>query len=407
MAAKVIAGLRREYAKVPNSNRLIAGFRKEWLPPAPPEPPVRRGDPIVNFRIPWHRLEVGWDIAARAWARALSVAGVDVRLPPAGRLVDEVRTEVEHLAIRGGDFDVHVLSGSFATARVLSPLIDNLARWHKKKIFHTMFERRRFDPAIARSLAKLDGVWVPCSANREALERLGLQNVRHFGVPYFDHDPLLQLPPPHEARTFYWVGSWSPHKSPDNLIRAFLRAFKPGESKLLIKRQYIHKSMPHPEDVIAEELGQPDVVANGWDKSNGHSDITVESRYLSQRDMVATIHAAGDVYVSASRGEGFEMSAYAAKIARKRLVMTDSGGPRDFLGENDVLIPATGEVSVHPDYAAHGWEPSSTYADYDLNRLVDAMKRVRHEPVHGDDWPREKFTAVAIGTAIKDWMLSL
>lgn len=407
MAETKIAGYQNNYVTVPNSDRKIAGFRKEWSPPAPPEPPERNGDPLVDFRIPWSRLEVGWDVAARAWARAMHVAGIDVRLPPGGPLNDEVRAEVEHLAKRGKDFDLHVLSGSFATARMLGPMIDGLARWSHKKVFHTMFERRNFDPAIAKSLAKLDGVWVPCSANREALEACGLQNVRHFGVPHFDDDPLLELAPPREARTFYWIGSWSPHKSPDNLIRAFLRAFKPGQSKLLIKRQYIHKSMPEPTDVIAQELKRADVLENGWNESNGRSDIAVESRLLSQRDMIEKIHAVGDVYFSASRGEGFDMPAYSAKIARRRVVTTDSGGPRDFLGVNDVLIPASGEVRVHPDYSVHGWEPSATYIDYDVQTLVETLKRVRNEPVRGDDWPREAFRASSIGTAVKKWLLSL
>jgi len=377
---------------------------ERFRPGVEPVIPPRAGDPYVRFDIPWSRLEVGWDIAARAWARALALAGADVRLPPIPTRSDEVAREAGHLGkpCNALDIDIRVWSGSFATAQKLGRAIRALPT-KPKTIFHTMFERQDFDPAIASSLARLVGVWVPCSANREALEALGLKNVRHFGVPHFDDDELLRLEPPREAKSFYWIGSWSPHKAPDNLIRAFMRAFCPGDATLTIKRQYVHRSMPAPETVAAESFG-----TNGWTKENWSESIRIESRTLSGPDLIRLIHAPGDVYVSASRGEGFDMPAYAAKLAKRRVITTDSGGPRDFLGSEDILIPSTGKVPVHPDYTAHGWEHSSTYADYDLEKLVEAMARVRSEPpVQVLDWPRDRFRAQHIGNEIVTWMKTL
>lgn len=370
----------------------------------PPLPPIEpRSDALlVQFQAPWSRLEVGWDIAIRAWSKAMHLVGVDVRLPLASIRSDEVMADAGHLGKRSPPPDVHITSGSFATARILDRSLESLSRKRRPVVFHTMFERTDFDPAIAHSLNMLDGVWVPCSANADELRRIGVDNVRHFPVPHFESDRHLRLPPPKENRAFYWIGSWSPHKSPDNLIRAFMRAFRPGEARLLIKRQYVHKSMPTPEKVAEEGFGQ-----NGWDLSNWQAHITIESRTFSAADMVEKIHGAGDVYVSASRGEGFDMPAYAAKLAGRRVITTDSGGPRDFLGERDVLIRKTGVVRVHRDYAVHGWEPTSTYADYLLDDLVKAMLRVRAEPVAIAEWPIEKFTARHVGGEIKEWLEAL
>lgn len=377
-------------------------LQEERHAPRPPEPiPERSGDPLVMFQGPWSRLEVGWDIALRAWARALALAGVDVRLSPMPPKSEEVRAEAGHLAKRCGKPDVLVASGSFATARILGRMIGGLSRRPHPAVFHTMFERRDFDPAIANSLRALAGVWVPCTSNRQALEALGLTNVRNFGVPHFDNDPHLALCPPRQGRRFYWIGSWSPHKQPDNLIRAFMLAFEPREAALLIKRQYIHRSMPTPEAVAAEQFGK-----NGWTSENWQNDIVIESRTLSGKEMVEEIHGKSDIYVSASRGEGFDMPAYAAKLGGRRVVTTDSGGPLDFLGKDDIVIPKTGKKTVHPDYAVHGWEPTSTYADYDFDELVKAMRRARYE-MGSWDWPRESFRAIFIGTKIKLWLKEL
>lgn len=378
-------------------------LREQRINP-PPEPPIdpKSGNPLVAFQGPWSRPEVGWDIAIRAWARALSMAGADVRLMPMGRLSPMVEREVGKLAKRWRTFDVKVVSGSFPTAKILGRLINSIALRKEPHVFHTMFERSRFDPAIAGPLSRLRGVWVPCTANRLALEAIGLKNVHVFGVPWFEDDPVLALPTPVKPRTFYWIGSWAPHKQPDNLIRAFMAAFRPAEAALLIKRQYVHRSMPTPEKVAEESFGK-----NGWTKENWQADITIESRTLSYEDLVKYVHGRGEIYVSASRGEGFDLPAFAAKLARRRVVTANSGGPLDFLGSEDIVIPQTGTVTVHADYVVHGWERDAEVNDYRIDDLSAAMLRARGAPVLSDDWDKDAFSARAIGTRLRDWLLGV
>lgn len=365
--------------------------------------------PVV-FSATWHRLEVGWDVAVRAFARAMHKNGIDVRLYPiVVSRVPEVDAEVGHLSVPLKRWEVFVQSSSFARAEMLRGIIWNLARQPGRRVLYTMFERQSFDPAIAPLLRPLDAVWVPCSANRDALHAAGIENAVAFPVPYFDDDPLLALPRPTQARIFYWMGNWSPRKAPENLVRAFLRAFSPADAELRLKTGpwRFHRGFPEPEQVIASEFLLPEVRARGWTEKNWHDSIRIDRRSLTRAEVVSTVHAHGDVYVSASRGEGYDLPAYEAKLAGRRVITTDSGGPRDFLGDNDILIPATGQVPVHRDYVRlFGWETHATYADYPLDALVAAFVRARSEPVRGDDWPREKFTALAVGDAIRVWLAS-
>ena len=365
--------------------------------------------PIV-FSATWNRLEVGWDIAVRALARAMRTGSVDARLyPPDLAMCPEVSREVHHLAAGVTRFDLFIQSSCFARADMILGTISELRRQPGKHVLFTMFERRNFDRRIAALVKPLRAVLVPCSSNRDALREIGIENAIWFPIPHFEDDPLLTLPPPKEARVFYWMGNWSPRKAPDNLVRAFMRAFNPGDAELRLKTgpwRY-HEGWPEPEQIISDELSLDRVKKMGWTSSNWRPSIKIDRRAMTRGEVVRLVHAEGDVYVSASRGEGYDMPAYEAKLARRRVITTDSGGPRDFLGEHDILIKETGEIPVHHDYVRlFAWEPYATYIDYDLEDLVKAFQKARSEPVQGDDWPREQFTGLTVGTNFRNWLES-
>jgi len=368
---------------------------------------ARDGRPLVVLDCPWNRLNVGWDILARRYARAMVEAGVDARLypvvPEAG-LLPEVAAEAAGLSRSADTHDAYVWSTCFHRPDVLIPCIRQvLDRKPRPRVFYTMFERLRATPAIARYLNTLEGVWVPCTANERALRDAGSTNVRWVPVPFFDDDALLQLPPPRSVRTFYWIGAWEQRKAPENLIRAFMRAFKPGQARLWLKTATAQVGYPAPEYFIHEATFSHEAASNGWTSRN--SAIVVDRRVLTRKQMIEDIHGNGDVYVSASRGEGVDMPLLEAKLARRRVITTDSGGPRDFLGEDDILIPRMGEQAVPPTYH---WEPTATQADYSLDALVEAMQRVHGEPVKSRvDWPRETFHSSNVGRLLRDWFAEM
>lgn len=377
-------------SRKPDPPRIVA----QPEPATPPEP----GKLAILFRVPWARMNVGWDILARLYARTMYEAGMDVRLyPPADQAGGhaEALAEAGRFARRVSRHDLYVYSDFFASPSVMWSIVKRHLSVPGPRVFYSMFERLRVAPETGSLLNTLTGVWVPCTANRDALIAAGARNAVWFPVPFFDDDPLLSLRPPQQARAFYWIGAWEARKAPDNLLRAFFRAFCPGEATLLLKSTSAQDGWPSPESCIASMLP-----CNGWTSTNWRSGVTVDRRTLSRAAMLNEVHGRNDVYVSASRGEGVDMPAYSAKLAGRRVITTDSGGPRDFLGEHDILIPATGEVPTHPSY---NWEPGSSNADYSLNRLVSTLQRVRAEPVPPRDLPDPSiFRARAVGIRMKE-----
>lgn len=347
----------------------------------------------VLFETLWHSQSDGWSIASRAYARAMHEAGIEVQLHSwIGALEEpepEVLKEVGHLLEKRRPRDLYVfsctLSGEWGTPHTLRPL----GKARRPRAFFTMFERRQVDANTVAGMNELEAVWVPCSFNADILRAAGTRNVTYIPFPYFDDDPHLSLPPPRrQPNSFYWIGRWEPRKAPDNLVRAFIRAFKLGEATLTLKIGAVpwrDETYPSPEEVMRREGGDPSM----FDIIRGR---------LPPEDLVA-IHAQGDIYCSASRGEGLDLPAFAAKLAGRRVVTTDSGGPRDFLTETDILVPATGEVPTDPRYR---WDEGSTFADYDLDALVAALQKAR-----GDARPPEKiyprFRASNVGDTLRGW----
>jgi glycosyltransferase involved in cell wall biosynthesis len=369
----------------------------------------------VLFNTPWTHPAEGWAIASRAYARCMKLAGVDVMLRDWQRpamahdLHPDVAAEVAEILAdkRDARLSLHIFSSALGRAEHMT-VLDHMLGNPEPQAYYCVFERRSIEPALADKLNRLRGVWVQCLMNEQVLHEAGVLNVTHIPFPFFDDDPYLQLEPPRrEPRRFYYVGRFEPRKAPDNIIRAFLRAFAPGESELCIKTSPIAHAAPYPGplQVISEELELGEVRANGWTQENVLRDIQLVEGFQSAEDMLR-IHADGDVYVTASRGEGLDLGAWAAKLSGRRIIATASGGPEDFLDpEVDLLVPATGLVPADPSYQ---WEPGASYIDYDLGDLIEAMQTARGQHACGTlTWPGwERHRAPRVAEALGAWIES-
>jgi glycosyltransferase involved in cell wall biosynthesis len=377
---------------------------------AGPQPAMRAMGPVVVFSSPWASAADGWCIATRAYARAMHMGGVGVVLKDwRGRQAEpDAVAEVEHILrepFREGDHRLHIFSAPLAGAEFMT-VIDVLTRNEGKQAYYCVFERRHIEPALIEKLNRLAGLWVQCRMNERVLKGCGAKNVELIRYPWFDDDPHLAIEPiRHEPRRFYYVGRFEPRKAPDQLLRAFMRAFRPGETELTIKTSpYEHKKpWPSAEDTLITELGEPEVRVNGWTYENWREHIRVIKGRLSADDMVQ-LHADHDVYVTASRGEGLELPAWSAKLSARQIITTESGGPEDFLDPNvDIKVPMLSFMPADPGYE---WGPGANYIDYNLEDLIVAMQVARGSRRPGTrTWPGfEEHRAARVGKHLREWI---
>lgn len=374
---------------------------------------------VVLFETLFDRFFDGWCIASRAYARAMELGGLEVRLHSWLPLLETrhpvVEREVGHMVGPGPrPADVYLWSGAFGgpdsgQVKVLQRVINYRQLYKKPALFYTMFERLNVQPELVPLLNALDGVLVPCSANLHALRLAGVKNAHFIPLPFFEDDPHLSRvavesdnPP-----AFYWIGRWEPRKAPHNVIRAFMRAFRPGEATLTMKvgpAPWRYTSYESAETVIAKEL----IGNKYWTHPDAERDVRVLRELLSEEEMVA-LHHSHDVYVSASRGEGIDLPCFAAKLSGNRVITTPSGGPTDFLGNDDKLVAAHGTVLL-PDYDAI-WGRGSTCVDYRLEDLSAAMQSMAKNPRPpqlplGKEWPWQNHHAPNVAREIAKWVKS-
>lgn len=368
-----------------------------------------RSPPLVLFRTPWQRPDDGWSIAARRYARMMEMAAIDVRLSswkPQPLTDTSVLSEIPRAAkFLPQRWDVILHSSALRDWEASEHVFEHVMTSDGAKAMHVVLERLRIDKDLAKALNKLDGVWAQCSANAEVLHAAGVKNVSLHLHPYFDDDPWLEVPPPKEHRSFLWIGRNEPRKAPDNLIRAFMRAFTPGEATLTLKVSQYTGAEVHTratlQEIIEDQILMEEC-ASGWSMPYWQKSIRIVDDVLSREEMVALV-AEHDVYCSASRGEGLDLPAYQAKMAARTLCLTDSGGPRDFVGDHDELVPATGEMAASYEYF---WGLGGAYADYRLDDFVAALQRVRAATPRGERLPG-RFRAEKVAKRFGKWIRSL
>jgi glycosyltransferase involved in cell wall biosynthesis len=359
-------------------------------------PPFKPGKPVdhplgVIYQGPWETDADGFNEHVRRCARALALAGCPVQLQSLKPWVVEgepkalpqslagiLNCSLSHYSVRIQQF---VLSTSMVhnltTHRFLSA--NELRQHNYLRVISTVFERDRLGAELVRGLQRVGQIWVACEQNRRVLEEHGLERVRVVPIPYFEDDPLLKL----RGRTrkpgpprFYHVGKWEPRKAQDKLLLAFLRAFEPGEAYLVLKTKELVTPITGypqgPAQAAAEALQDPSVRARGWTEATMNKCVQVASKRYTAEQMVK-LHGACDVYLSLSRGEGWDMCAFDAKLAGNLLVYTPSGGPQDFAGPYDVEVPMESKILRHSFY--DDWEEDACYGDYHVMDAVKAMRR--------------------------------
>lgn len=368
-----------------------------------------RHDRGLLFQAPWETYADGFCEHSRRLARSLAMAGVPVHLRsvlprhrnPVGedRLVDQQYADLLHASIATyvGQVQMAVPSPGLLTRLVTSRYYtpDQVKYINARRVLSTVWERQSGLAADDRAALSVAGqLWVACPASKEFLIEEGLDHdkIRVVPCPYLPDDPHLGLFG-RERRAgptrFYHIGKWEPRKEQRRIILAFLLAFRPGHAMLLLKtspQAPRFKDYPlSPMAAIQEALTEPRVIQNGWTADNVTQDVIIIARRLTGQQMI-DLHRVGDVYVSLSRGEGYDMPAFDSKLSGNLLVYTPSGGPQWFAGEHDLMVEQTGTVPCHPWY---NWPKDAEYLDYDIYDAAEALQAA-DDAIQSDGWNADR-----------------
>lgn len=281
-------------------------------------------------------------------------------------------------------------------------------------------------PAMRESLSPFSQIWAPSTVTAKAFysgetpEHMGDVPVRciphAFGtddLEFREGDRLAADGP----WSFYYVGAWSSRKNPAAILRAWAMAFEPSDHVKL----YMHCPGAS-EEAFAVALHQTGLMPAQMAPVVKGSLFGRHARI--DNDTVRTVHAEMDVFVSATRGEAWNLPAFDAMIARRHIIHTAGTGADHFLRATSAAlvpgfpVPASADVRVTRSDAKgaqlevlnpQGLSSRSTWIEPDIVRIASAMRDAyvnRTRDLSLLYSPAERFSYEAVGklarTALED-----
>jgi len=269
----------------------------------------------------------------------------------------------------------------------------------------------RTPPSIVASLSRFDKVWVPSTiTSYRMFDRVGYPPV--FVVPHPFDETLwtgkTSTPIQDGVYRFLYVGAWTARKNVDGLVRAFMRTFSNEPVELVLQCARAPES--------ACEIAQFATGLSGSAVPN----IRFSNARLPRAKLLA-LHRECNAFVTAARGEAWNMPAFDALLARRHIIAPSGLGSDDYLSETSAHLcichptPAYGEVTLAQSANAPPGHMAAVYlgtpglnarADWlepDLNELGDIMMESYRRGItdlHVRYDPAQRFGRVAVGNLI-------
>lgn len=279
------------------------------------------------------------------------------------------------------DLHRHIKVGERAPLlRFFGPDFEGDQRRHR--ICWTMMETYRIHEDMVRVINRnYEELWTPTHWNQGVFEESGVRipiRVVPLGVNPLIFRPLskAQLPPcklltsnrsgpeTPEGFVFVSVGLPSFRKGFDVLVEAFEKAFPEREDVHLILA-ITHSLKQWRDDLYKQFSGAK---SNIW---------TLEGQF-SEHEM-AEIYSACDCYVSASRGEGWNLPLCEAAACGASVIAPDNTSHPEILGGRGILFPTEGTAIFSEASRVSKWYdhmPFSTFGKASIDSLIDVMKTI-------------------------------
>lgn len=328
----------------------------------------------------------GYGRAASDLCMALLGAGVELEIrplsPPNKRVFDDAYLPLARLVRTEGQLDprpdaviVHTTPVDCNTVRGV--VMDGPTRTDAPWIAYTTWEALTRPPMLRAALYDFQQVWHPSRANAEALAARGPAKIlpHCFDPATFEarrSRPARPRANP-ERYAFYFVGAWSERKAPDALVDTFIETFSKFEPVHL----FIHSAGA---DVALIDKALDRVVA-----TSGAGSTHFSHGHVSEDD-VLRMHTTYDCFVTASKGEAWNLPCFDAMLAGRQIIAPLGQGSDDYLAGTDAGI--------------YGTNQGRMWTEPDLGMLSIAMRkmfasRLRDLTVEYDPRTRYGYPAVA------------
>jgi GT2 family glycosyltransferase len=243
------------------------------------------------------------------------------------------------------------------------------------KVGFTMLEVDGFPRDWARQASQMDEVWVPTEFNRQGFLAAGLKRPIHkipLGVdPDYFHPGIQGHPNPSGEFVFLSNFEWGERKEPWLLLKAFNDVFRAGEPVRLLCK-IINKD---PSVRVVDEIRRLEL------KDTGGKISFIFNREFPYYQL-GSFYRSADCYVSAGRGEGWDMPLIEAMACGLPTIATDWGAHTEFVHAGNAYplrargtIPA---VAKCPYYEGFSWaDPDPEHLRFLLRHVYENREEAK------------------------------
>jgi glycosyltransferase involved in cell wall biosynthesis len=237
----------------------------------------------------------------------------------------------------------------------------------KVRIGYTMTEVDGFPEEWVRQANGMDEVWVPSAFNREAFLRCGLKRPIHvmpLGVDtdHF-HPAIAGHPDPRGDFVFLASFEWVERKRPEMILKIFNQTFRRSEPVLLVcKIINVNRAINVGAQIAALGL-----------RENGGRIAFLHNKELPYHEL-GSLYRSADCYISASRGEGWNMPLSEALACGLPAIATDWGAHAEYV-HDDIAYPLRTSGTVPADARVPHFR-GLPWADPDPEHLSHLLRHV-------------------------------